>query len=223
MLSSIFEQFVKESPVSVMMRALMSHIFATERMDRLFTKHAQVQYQQDLLFSSQVDLMSLVVCGVQKSIHAAYKARAENLSLFQTVTKNFHGEIPTLAYPKAALFSFSMALVSYNILATLRAALGGVHGVEKIEAGLSDFYLVDELQGTYRGMMIAIPALEWEVFQTISRQKMAQLLQELSTGVNLKQFLKAIRGVKKPKVPMIYDSKQGHVSTTRLLEQYNHS
>jgi hypothetical protein len=37
MLSSIFEQFVKESPVSVMMRALMSHIFATERMDRLFT------------------------------------------------------------------------------------------------------------------------------------------------------------------------------------------
>ena len=71
--------------------------------------------------------------------------------------------------------------------------------------------------------MIAIPALEWEVFQTISRQKMAQLLQELSTGVNLKQFSKAIRGVKKPKVPRIYDSKQGHVSTTRLLEQYNHS
>jgi hypothetical protein len=33
-----------------MMRALMSHIFVTERMDRLFTKHAQVQYQQDLLF-----------------------------------------------------------------------------------------------------------------------------------------------------------------------------
>jgi hypothetical protein len=26
-----------------------------------------------------------------------------------------------------------------------------------------------------------------------------------------------------PKVPLIYDSKQGHVSTTRLLEQYNHS
>jgi hypothetical protein len=84
MLSFIFEQFVKESPVSIMMRALMSHIFATERMDRLFTKHAQVQYQQDLLFSSQVDLMSLVVCGVQKSVHAAYKARAENLSVSTT-------------------------------------------------------------------------------------------------------------------------------------------
>ncbi|WP_169927043.1 hypothetical protein [Brunnivagina elsteri] len=48
----------------------MSRIFAPERMDSLFTKHAQVQYQQDLLFSSQVDLMSLVVCGIQKSVHA---------------------------------------------------------------------------------------------------------------------------------------------------------
>jgi hypothetical protein len=30
-----------------------------------------------------------------------------------------------------------MALVAHNILATLRGVLGGVHGVEKIEAGLS--------------------------------------------------------------------------------------
>ena len=64
MLSSIFKQFVKESPVSVMAQVLMSHIFAQERMDKLFTKHARVQYQQDLLFSSLVDLMSLVVCGI---------------------------------------------------------------------------------------------------------------------------------------------------------------
>jgi IS4 transposase len=66
-----------------------------------------------------------------------YRKRWNIESLFQTVTKNFHGEIQTLAYPKAALFSFSMALVAYNILATLRGVLGGVHGVEKIEAGLS--------------------------------------------------------------------------------------
>jgi hypothetical protein len=49
-----------------------------------------------------------------------------------------------------------MALVTANILAVIRAALGGVHGVGKIEAGLSDFYVVDEIQHTYRGMMIAI-------------------------------------------------------------------
>ncbi|MEH1791063.1 MAG: transposase [Nostoc sp.] len=152
-----------------------------------------------------------------------YRHRWTLESLFQTVTKNFNGEIQTLAYPKAALFSFSMALVAYNILATLRGALGGVHGVEKIEAGLSDFYLVDEIQGTYRGMMIAIPASEWEIFKTVSIARIAQFLQQFATGVNLKQFVKATRGIKKPKLPVIYNSKQGHISTNRLLEQYNHS
>ncbi|BAY85819.1 hypothetical protein NIES267_53210 [Calothrix parasitica NIES-267] len=111
-----------------------------------------------------------------------------------------------------------MALVAYNILTTLRAALAGIYGIEKIEAGLSNFYLVDEIQGTYRGMMIAIPTSEWEIFQTFSQDKIVQLLQKLSTGVNLKQFLKATRGAKKPKVTIIYDSKKGHVSTKRLLQ-----
>ena len=88
MLSSIFERFIKESPVSVMMQVLMSHIFESERMDRLFQKYAQVQYQQDLLFSSQVDLMSLVVCGIQKSVHAAYKAKAQKNSVSTTALYN---------------------------------------------------------------------------------------------------------------------------------------
>ena len=56
MLSSIFEQFVQESPISVMARVLMERVFAPERIDKLFDTHAIVQYQQDLLFSSQVDL-----------------------------------------------------------------------------------------------------------------------------------------------------------------------
>jgi hypothetical protein len=67
------------------------------------------------------------------------------------VTQNFDGEIKTLAYPQAALFSFTLALMAYNILATLKAALASVHGVGKIEAALSDFYVVNELQGTYSG------------------------------------------------------------------------
>jgi hypothetical protein len=45
----------------------MEYIFAAERMDKLFDTHEKVQYQRELLFSSQVDLMSLVVCGIQKS------------------------------------------------------------------------------------------------------------------------------------------------------------
>jgi IS4 transposase len=61
-------------------------------------------------------------------------------TLFQTVTKNFEGEIQTLGDPRAALFSFCLALVSYNILAVVRRAPGSVHGVGKIESSLSEFY-----------------------------------------------------------------------------------
>ena len=62
-----------------------------------------------------------------------YRGRWSIETLFQTVTKNFEGEIQTLGYPKAALFSFCLALLSYNILAVVRRALGSVHGVGKIE------------------------------------------------------------------------------------------
>lgn len=50
-------------------------------------------------------------------------------------------EIKTLGYPKAALFAFCMALVAYNILSVVKAALRSVHGAGKIDAGISSYYL----------------------------------------------------------------------------------
>ena len=40
---------------------------------------------------------------------------------------------------------FCMALVSFNILSTLKATLKVVHGIDKIEVGLSDYYSVEEV------------------------------------------------------------------------------
>lgn len=155
-----------------------------------------------------------------QQVSQLYRQRWRVEHLFLTVTQNFEGEIRTLAYPKAALFSFSLALVTYNLLATLRAALASVHGVDKIEASLSDFYLVDEIQGTYRGMMIAIPPPEWLDFADLSLADLARLLQDLAAKVNLKQFLKQPRKPKKPKPPLAKDPKQPHVSTAKLLSGY---
>ena len=149
-----------------------------------------------------------------------YRQRWQVEGLFLTVTMNFEGEIKTLAYPKAALFSFTMALVAYNILAMVKGALASVHGVEKIEAGLSDFYVVDELQGVYRGMMIAIPAFHWQDFQQLSLEALAQQLQDLAKGVNLKLFCKQPRKKKtKKKPPLKRDPQKPHVSTAKLLSQ----
>lgn len=49
-----------------------------------------------------------------------YRERRSVENLFQSVTENYECQIQTLGYPKAALFSFCLALVAYNILATVR-------------------------------------------------------------------------------------------------------
>jgi hypothetical protein len=447
MLSSIFDAFVKESPISIMMRGLMEVVFRPQRLDEIFESHSKLQYTRELLFSSLVNLLSLVVCGIHPSVNAAYKAKAEalnvtrgalyqklngveldvsaallretaselgqlieqiggqmppllagyqvrildgnalaatehrlgvlrhvaaaplpgkslmvldpqlrlavdifpcedghaqerrlfgavlasvkprqlwiadrnmctleflsgiaqrqsafvirehqnlpwqaldelqsvavvaagelleqsiqiefqdqvlllrrivlrlsqptrhgdqeivilsNLSvttasamvvsqlyrerwqvegLFLSVTTNFEGEIKSLAYPKAALLSFALALISYNILATLRAALTSVHGIEQGEQ-VSDFYVVDEIQGTYRGMMIAIAPEHWQCLSNLSLTDFAKLLKHLAARVNLKRFYKQPRKSQKKTPPRVRDPKQPHVSTAKLL------
>jgi hypothetical protein len=81
MLASIFDAFVEQSPVSVMMRGIMEHAFRAERLDALFETHAKVQYTRELLFSEVVNLLSLVVCGIHPSVNAAYKARAKEMNV----------------------------------------------------------------------------------------------------------------------------------------------
>jgi IS4 transposase len=139
--------------------------------------------------------------------------------MFQVVTDVFHCEIKTLGYPRAALFVFAMAVVSFNILSTLKAALKSVHGTDKIEAGLSDFYLAEEVQATFRGMMIALPAPDWQLWARMSVEAFADSLKLWAASVNLKRFASSPRSPKKTVPKRVYDPKHPHVSTARLLEQ----
>jgi hypothetical protein len=74
MISAIFERFVEQTPVTVMVRAIMERSFAPEQLEKLFEDTAQEQYTKKLLFSNVVGLMSLVVCGMYPSVSAAYRA-----------------------------------------------------------------------------------------------------------------------------------------------------
>lgn len=152
-----------------------------------------------------------------------YLQRRSVENLFQTVTENYECQIQTLGYPKAALFSFCLALVAYNILATVRGVLASVHGVGKIDAGLSDYYMVNDIQGTYKGMVIAIAPEHWSVFVDFELEQFACVLQDLASRVRLKSFLKHTRASKKKKDPPKYDPKHPHVSTAKLLSQIKKS
>lgn len=73
--------FCQESPVSVMFRGSLERIMSPAKMDAIFAKAAVRQKTGDLLFSSCVDVMALVVAKVRKSVHAAYRARAEQVGV----------------------------------------------------------------------------------------------------------------------------------------------
>jgi len=103
--SKVFDQFVRFSPACVMHRALMENVFAPAELDSLFRRTAVAQYERELLFSTLVDLTSLVVCRISKSVHAAYVRKREEVgvSIRALYDKLDHVEIGT-----------SRALVQYT-------------------------------------------------------------------------------------------------------------
>jgi IS4 transposase len=148
-----------------------------------------------------------------------YRNRWTLETAFQELEASLHGELNTLGYPKAALFAFSLALVSYNVLSVVKAALRSVHGAEASDAKVSGYELAEEVSGTYRGMMIAVPKDEWVVFHGMSPRELCPFLKRLARAVRLSEFRKQPRGPKKPRPRRQSGAKIKHVATAKLLEQ----
>ena len=148
-----------------------------------------------------------------------YRNRWTLETAFQELEASLNGEINTLGYPKAALFAFSLALVSYNVLSTVKAALRSVHGEKASNAKVSGYDLAEEIAGTYRGMMIAVPKDEWVVFHGMSPRELCPFLKKLAGAVRLAEFRKQPRGPKKPRPERQTGNKIKHVATAELLEK----
>src|SRR3989441_4525005 len=127
-----------------------------------------------------------------------YQNRWKLETAFQHLEAYFHSEINTLGYPKAALFGFCLALVAYNMLAVVMAALRSVHGGEAIDQALSLYSVANDIAQTYHGMMIAIPEEEWRVFSRMRPAEMVATLKELAQKVRLEAYRKSPRGRKSP-------------------------
>ena len=137
---------------------------------------------------------------------------------FKHIEAYFHSEINTLGYPKAALFGFCLALVAYNVLAVVLAALRGVYGQQKIDQEVSLYYVANDITTTYKGMMIAIPEPEWHIFSTMSTSELAATLVDLAQHVRLEAFRKSPTRARKTRSKSGRAPKKGHVSTARLLQ-----
>jgi Transposase DDE domain len=153
-----------------------------------------------------------------RTIADLYRRRWTVESAFGELATCLNGEVNTLGYPKAALFAFCVALVSYNVLGVVKAALRSVHGVEAVEE-VSGYYLADEIAGTHRGMMIAIPEDEWVVFAGLTASALGEILKGLAARVRLSALRKHRRGPKRPQPKRASGAKVIHVSTAKLLAE----
>ena len=139
---------------------------------------------------------------------------------FHELDQALHGEIKTLGYPGAALLSFCVALLSYNVISVVKTALNAVHKADAKREHLSGYYLASELAAAYHGMMIAVPPAEWtRHFASLSAMELARILKLLAAKVPTDRFRKNIRGPKKPPPKRTSAKRHPHVSTARILAQ----
>lgn len=157
----------------------------------------------------------------------AYLARWRIEAAFYKLTMVLRCELNTLGYPEAALFGFCLAVVMYNALSAVMAALRVARPELATATGkkqkISFYYLADEIAGVWRGMALVIPASCWtNTFAHRTPAQMAKLLVELARHGPIEPFLTNPARVKKRKKRRIIQH-GGHVSTYQILQQRKHS
>lgn len=68
---AVLERFERHAPASVMARMALDHALPAGWVDEVFEAHRQRQYARELLFSTVVELTTLVSLGLRPSLHAA--------------------------------------------------------------------------------------------------------------------------------------------------------
>src|SRR4051794_627411 len=116
--SDVFERFTQGDTIPVMTQALMENALNPRILDQLFDDVADRQYTRELLSSSLVELMSLVVCGIRPSINAAY---AKNAVPINVSLAALYGKIRRIETPIGS----AMARATAERLAPVITAMGG--------------------------------------------------------------------------------------------------
>jgi hypothetical protein len=134
---------------------------------------------------------------------------------FRQLTEYLQCELRTLGYPRAALFGFTLAVLAYNGMVCVKAALRAAHTEGKDD--WSSYYMAWEIRTTFEGMLVAVPAPEWLPFGSTSNKEFADFLRKTARAIDPARYAKHRRGpkttAKRPKV------RSRHVSTAKLLRQ----
>jgi hypothetical protein len=164
-----------------------------------------------------LDILTDLPPGIPAATVAAlYRRRWTLETAFQHVEKHFNSEIETLAYPKAALFGFALALVAYNVFSVIITTLDCAHE-KPVSKDISGYYIAHEIAATHLALVHLGEALDWRFAAACPPAEFAAWLRETALHVRLQSLKKHSRGPKKPTQKPPYDPNQPHVSTYQLL------
>ena len=152
-LDSVFRRFFEKRPIPVMARAVLERVLKPERLDEWFERTAQQQYTKELLFSSLVNVMSLVAFKAFPSIHSAYQTVSDEIGVSVTSVYNkLNGVEPPTSRALVRDTASDLAQVVADLKGTRSAWLPG-HRVKVLDGNCIEAteHRLDVLRDTSAG------------------------------------------------------------------------
>ena len=154
-----------------------------------------------------------------RAVARLYRKRWTIEGLFGRLEAALQSEIRTLGYPRAALLAFGLAVIAFNVLAVIEAAVAAAHDLKEAGIEVSTYYVADDLRSDYRGILIAIEASTWAAFDDLSPTALARTLRTVARHIDPRTLRKHPRGPK-PKARKGYApgaAVRRHIATARVL------
>lgn len=148
-----------------------------------------------------------------------YRRRWMVESLFQRLESVLTSEVRTLGYPRAALLAFTTAVLAYNALAVIQAAVEAEHDLAAAHIELSSYFIAGDVKTYYAGMSVAVLPAAWTALEEQSPAELGATLRRIAAHVDPKRLRKHPRKPK-PKTKKGYASGASvrrHVATARVL------
>ena len=150
-----------------------------------------------------------------------YRRRWTIEAMFGELEAVLQSEVKSLGHPRAALLAFGVAVMAYNVLSVLQAAIEACHNPLGTGFEISTYYLASEVKSNYGGMVIAVPQKAWEEYDLQSDQELSDTLLRLAEQVNPKTLRKHKRAPTKKKAKKGYvpgEVARRHIATARVLK-----
>ena len=147
-----------------------------------------------------------------------YRQRWSIERLFGQLESALQSEVRTLGHPRAALLAFGLAVVAYNVLNVMEAALAAAHRDEE-EVPISTYQLVGDVRLHFGTLAAMIDGATWEGLDAESPARLARRLLRIAGRVDLERLRKFPKRAG-PKKRVGYAPRpevEKHVATARVL------